>query len=198
VTPLEPAREAAETPAEPIAHPEYVLATDLPGSAVEDESFYHRRAAHRIAEAVEQVLKIEAPLHLSELTRRVAAGWGVSRVTAKPQRRVAQLLEGLDPPPIVRDDFVWRGDQNPDSWRTVRVPGHVRDAEAIPPEEVAAAVELALRGSVSTGREALARGAASVLGIRAGARVRAVMDAGIDLLVARGTCAVEGDVVTLR
>ncbi|MEQ1507242.1 MAG: DUF3320 domain-containing protein, partial [Myxococcota bacterium] len=183
----------------PVAdHPRYTAADGLPGPATAGESFYHGRAERRVVEALQQVLAVEAPLHLTELVRRVGAAWGVTRVTAKPKAHVTGLLAKLDPAPRVQDEFVWRADQDPAAWTTVRVPGLVRAAEAIPPEEFAAAVGALLRGSVSSTRADLARGAAQLLGIaRAGPRVRAVVDAAIDRLAAQGHCRIAGDVVTL-
>jgi hypothetical protein len=148
------------------------------------------------------VLAVEAPLHLDDLSRRIAESFGGLRITERLRSHIMEHLRALPAAAVVRGDFVWRADQAPDTWSTFRgltSAGEARAAELVPPEEVAAAAAWVLSRSLSTTREDLVRETARLLGFqRVGAKVTERMLAGIGLLVRSGRCAMEGDRVEWR
>ena len=147
------------------------------------------------------VVDVEAPVHLDELARRVGACFGVGRLGTRLRRRVAELVGVLDAA-TVRGDFVWRREDDPGCWQAVRTPAageEPRDAELLPPEEIAAAVAWVLRGSLALPEVDLSRETARLFGIqRLGARVSERMTTGIELAVARGQALREGERIVWR
>ncbi len=92
---------------------------------------------------------------------------------------------------------VWRADQDVDALPAVRAADDAaenrRDAAEIPLAEVAAAAAVVLARNVGLPVDDLVREAARLLGFgRLGERVQQRMRAGIDVLIARGGCKVEG------
>ena len=178
---------------EPSAPP-YVEAA-LPAVSVDPESMYGKTALDGLNAAVREVVRVEAPVHVDELTRRVAGAYGVSRLSDRVRRRVREAVDtvaqagGL----VLREDFVWPAGVDPATWSTVRGAGP-RDASLIPPEEIAAAVEQVLHAALSCPEEALLREAARRFGIiRLGVKVTTAMQAGLAICVAQGRVRWVGD-----
>lgn len=150
--------------------------------------------AEAIADVIAAVLATEAPVHGELLVRRVASFFDLPRVTARTRARVLELARSLPPDkrPSERDEVLWPPGLDPDAWSAFRVPAAAdpasqREAEHIPPEEVANAAVHVVRTQVALGRQDLLRQTALLLGFaRVGARVRASIAAGIDRAVARG------------
>jgi hypothetical protein len=87
--------------------------------------------------------------------------------------------------------FVWATHQDPRTYEVVRIQGSGerdrRKAVEIPLEEVANAAAAVLRDQVSMDADDLSREAGRVLGFhRAGANLKARMDLGLEVLLARG------------
>ncbi|MEQ1507964.1 MAG: DUF3320 domain-containing protein, partial [Myxococcota bacterium] len=146
---------------------------------------------------VQEVIDVEAPLHVAELTRRVGAAFGVLKVTAKAQRRVVSIAKKLSPPSVVRDTFVWRAGEDPATYDRVRGPapdGTLREAEHLPPEEVAAAAAIVLTDNLAMPHADLVRETARLFGLsRMGRKIAEGMAVGIAMLVDRGRAEVQGD-----
>ena len=156
---------------------------------------YAAAALPGLVTAVREVVRVEAPVHVDELTRRVAGAYGVSRLSDRVRRRVREAVDavartgGL----VLRDDFVWPAGVELSAWSMVRGAGP-RDASLIPPEEIAAAVEQVLHAALSCPEDALLREAARRFGIiRLGVKVTTAMQAGLAICVARGRARRVGD-----
>jgi very-short-patch-repair endonuclease/preprotein translocase subunit Sec61beta len=166
------------------------------------ESIHEVSGAHEATRRALDVLSIEAPIHVDELTRRVLASFGAARITDRGRARILDLLRLAPNVAVIHGDFVWRRDQPRDTWSMIRGPsstGEIRAAELIPDEEIAAAAAWILARCLSTTRDDLLRQTARIFGIaRAGTRVAERMQAGIDTLEARGHCATQGDRVEWR
>ncbi|HEX2094131.1 MAG TPA: DUF3320 domain-containing protein, partial [Longimicrobiaceae bacterium] len=145
---------------------------------------FNAAPASLIGRAVEEVVAVEAPLHLADLAARVAARWECDRVGPKMLRRVREVAEAL----AERGRVEVRGD-------FVHVPGRpivVRSragtripAERIAPEEYREAVLAVLRTGNGIDRRALTNTVRGLFGfIRTGATLEAAIGAAIDALLA--------------
>ena len=104
---------------------------------------------------------VEAPISLTELSRRVASAWGHKRLTEKVRRRVLDAVEAAEQSRqgTRRGEFYWRLDQDPDGLTLARGPaddGEVRDPDDIAEEELAAGALVVLRGLLSARLPSLA------------------------------------------
>lgn len=172
--------------------------------SVDPESLYAVTATAALRERIRELVRVEAPVHVDEVCRRVAACWGVGRLTGRVRTRVTGEVSVLATAGafIVRGDFVWPRELDPASWAVIRGPGTdgaVRDADLLPPEEVATGAAWVLSRSLSLDEATLARETAKLFGItRLGRHVDQRMRAGIDVLVVRGTAAREGERLSWR
>ena len=163
------------------------------------EAMYHSPATRLIRARVEQTMVVEAPIHVDELCRRVAACWGLSRVTDRVRRRVLDAAEGafrLD------GEFAWAPGVDPAGWTDIRGPredGTTRDIELVCPEEIDAALSWTLSHSLSLDEPALVRETARLFGLtRPGRKVDERLRGRVSALVERGLAAREGDRVAWR
>jgi hypothetical protein len=184
--------------------PPYRIAR-LPPAAGSAEAFFDLEMDDRIVADVLAVAEAEGPVHEKLLARRVAAHWGVARLTARPLRRVAEALQRLaqDGKVLLDGEFVWPASVDRASYAGFRAAPDGEEAPrelgAIPPEEVANAAAAILRDSGSLDRDALGREIARLFGIsRMGANVRECVDRGMEVLVASERAEVRGDRVQLK
>jgi hypothetical protein len=146
-----------------------------------------------------RLVDAEGPLPVDEICRRVAACWGVARLTDRVRARVAPELAALAKTGALtmRGAFVWPRGADPETCASIRGPaadGTVRDAELLAPEEVAVAATWVLSRSISMDEAGLVRETARVFGItRVGKKVEERMRAGIDVVCARGLGRRDGD-----
>ncbi len=199
---LEPQTETAPILLEPEKEPEpeenlpeYSICT-LDPMGVPAEDFYLANQDRTVRQQLRRVLEIEAPISREQLCRRVLAAWGITRLGARPERRIGSLLERM---PVLcthsgNREFYWNPGQLPEEYRQFRVPqegGFRRDPEDIPPEEFACAVEYVLKRQVSLPKEDLIREVYKLFGFqRTGCALAEAADAGIQIAVERG-CAIE-------
>src|SRR5690606_5952857 len=160
------------------------------------------RATATIRRLVREVLDREAPVHVDLLCRRVADAFG-ARLTARARERILAVVDRLPAAerPNGRDGFLWLPGVEPAGWRRYRVPDAAvpdsqRDADEIPPEEVANAAAAVLGEQVALPREDLLRETSRRLGfLRLGARVDEAMRRGVELLIARGDAREDGGTI---
>lgn len=181
-----PAAVVAPSPTGPPTIP-YVKAT-LSEVSIDGEAMYAAFATAEIHRLIRELTDIEAPILIDEVCRRVAACWSITRLTDRLRRRVVPEVEALAKGEglAIHGDFVWPMGAPPSAWNTIRGPSHdgtLRDAELIPPEEVAVAAAWVLSRSLSLDEATLSRETAKIFGIsRVGRKVDERMRAGIDVL----------------
>jgi very-short-patch-repair endonuclease len=168
------------------------------------DDFHEPEATERIREVMRAVLAHEAPVSLELFTRRVAAPWGHTRLTARLTDRVTEAL----PPDEFRqirgtsEEFLWRADQDPETYEGFRVPAPdgqgERQPEDIPPEEYANAALMVLRGHVAMSLTDLSRETARAFGFhRLGSKLTECTEDGIRALCSGDEANLEGEEVTL-
>lgn len=177
----------------------YVVCALPPVTDATSESFLEPRHRRRIREQIAEVLKAEAPISKALLYRRVLGAWSIGRAGARITSQIDGLLQDMDIRQIThgRRSFLWRTDQQPSHYNTYRLAANEaqkRDADDLPPEEVAACVKALLEQQLSLPRAALIREAARVMGYtRLGSKVEEAFVAGVDWAVANGKVRVDGE-----
>ena len=144
----------------------YLAAAVPAGRRAPDDLFAPRHLAE-VGKIIDQVLAAEAPIHLDVLARRVAAYFGIGRLTQRVIDQVRVALAGRgrwgD-----EDDVVWRLDQDPAGVPAVRVAGQGasarREIHEVPLAEVAAAARIVVERAVGITAADLVRDAARLLG----------------------------------
>ena len=157
------------------------------------DDFYNAESDSSIRTLIEAVVSKEGPVSLELVARRVAEHWGVGRVTSRTVKRIEGLTEKADVK-IVREVervFLWVPSQDPKIFSLFRIAGEdeisKRDAEYLPPQEVANAALHVLEQHVSLPIADLVRETSRQLGYqRTGPTVDKAMRGGIGLLVRKG------------
>jgi very-short-patch-repair endonuclease len=166
------------------------------------DDFYDVKSDRSIRELIEAVVSKEGPVSLELLARRVAEHWAVGRVTGRAVRRVEELC-GKANVIVAREAdgvYLWNPDQDPETFEIFRVAGEAdnskRDAEQLPPQEVANAALHVLEQNVSMPVMDLVRETARLFGYqRTGPAVEKAMRSGIGLVLRKGGAKEEGGVV---
>ncbi len=146
---------------------------------------FNAAPAPLVGRAVDEVVAVEAPLHLADLAARVVARWGCERVGPRMMQRVREVAEALAKRGRigVRGDFVYAAGVEEVRVRTragTRIP-----AERIAPEEFRAAVLRVLRAGDGMDRKTLTAGVRRLFGFgRTGPTLDAAIGAAIDALLA--------------
>jgi hypothetical protein len=171
---------------------------ELPRVSEDPETIHDPRRSAEVRAAVARVVAQEAPLHVDLLARRVGTAFGATKVTERLRKRILAVAAAV----TVRGEVVWPAGVDPAGWTRIRGPaveGVSRDAGELPVEEIAAAAAWLLSTNLSMPTADLLRETARVFGIqRMGAKVSEAMAAGVDLLVARGRAAKDGERVSWK
>lgn len=198
--PGSPAGREAPAPADPAVAAYCPVAVEVIGPP---EAFEDRRREGRIRTLIRRVAADEGPVHSDVLFRRMALAFGIPRITARIEEAMRRHLDEAVAAgaATLRGTFVWPPDPRPDALPAPRGPaasGETRDIEHVAVEEAASAALLVLRGSVALPREDLARATGSVFGWkRLTARLQALVDQAVLLLVTRGDAAADEERVRL-
>jgi|GEM_PF-3246474 len=176
----------------------------LPAVPLPSEEFHNTRHVKRITEQVRQVIDGEGPISRSLLTRRVIQAWGMSRSGARIERHLSSVLDQLSATTTAWEGqvYYWPQQVDPAQYEQYRVSSQEaerRQAEDLPPEEVASAVRevLFLHGSLMV--DDLVREAVKLLGYaRTGAALDKAMRGGVHEAVRRGWATIEEDRVSYR
>ncbi|TGE20639.1 DUF3320 domain-containing protein [Hymenobacter aquaticus] len=181
-------REAAPSGPVPLAEP-YQLA-QLPAAARQQEVHQHPMA--RLAGWVAQVVAVESPVHLDEVTRRIALATGATQVGVRIRKSVADAVRLAGNLRHIRPEgaFLWAP-----AMTAAAVP--LRDRSALPaasrklhfvaPEELAQALLTIVRHSFALERSAVVLPAARLLGFaRPSEEMREQIDAAVQQLVDQG------------
>ncbi len=158
----------------------------FPAAVLSPEAFLEPRYEKTIRQRIEQVIKAEAPVSASLLTKRVVQSFGIARAGSRLQAHMAGLLGkmALNTTTDQEQTFYWRKNQEPEAWPGFRVNGtdeDHRDVRELPIQEVSNAICTVLYEQISMPREDLLREAAKQLGYtRLGGNVLATLGKGLE------------------
>jgi superfamily I DNA and/or RNA helicase len=147
------------------AMPEYQVCTSL---GIPTSGELHEQPAGQLAVAVENVVKVEGPIHIEELIRRIRTLWGLKRSGNRIASALQRGIEVAKKKGAVqqRGDFLW-----PSVVRIVRVRRRSDDPppriEYICEEEIAEAIRAVLRAQFATIPDDLVQESSRLLGIQA-------------------------------
>jgi very-short-patch-repair endonuclease len=193
------AREEPPAPGATSAAAPYQLA-QLPPAIRQRE--LHLHPAGRLAAWVAEVVAVESPVHLDEVTRRLATATGAAQVGSRIRASVAEAaqLAGKIGSIRVQDDFCWTPSM-PASAAPVRdrsaLPPVSRKMNFVAPEELAAAIFTIVRDGFALERAAVALPAARLLGFaRPSEEQRQLLEEEIDKLLLNKTLIENNGVLT--
>jgi very-short-patch-repair endonuclease len=171
-----------------IAIAPYAAAAIPPGRRAPDDMFAPRYLVE-LGKCVEQVLAVEAPIHIELLARRVAAYFGIGKVTPRVIEQVQHAVLGRGKWGDERG-IVWRINQDATSMPPVRVPGSSAQARRsiaeVPLAELASAARVVVERSNGVASTDLVRDCARLLGFtRITSDVTDRVEIGIRLATAR-------------
>jgi hypothetical protein len=172
----------------------YAAAAIPPGRRAPDDMFAPRYLTE-LGKCVEQTLAVEAPIHIELLARRVAAYFGIGKVTPRVVEQVQNAVLGRGKWGDERG-IVWRIDQDPSSVPSVRVAGGNAQARRaiveIPLAELASAARIVVERANGVAAGDLVRDCARLLGFaRITSEVTERVQLGIRLATARELIAVD-------
>ena len=190
-------RPASQGPALPVYEPFAV--GEIKGTP---DDFYDVKSESSIRALIEAVVSKEGPMSLDLVARRVAEHWRVGRVTSRTVKRIESLTRKADVKVVHEADmvFLWASSEDPKTFSLFRIAGEnensKRDAEYLPPQEIANAALHVLEQNVSLPAADLVRETARLLGYqRTGPAVEKSMRNGIGLLIMKGGAQEENGVV---
>ena len=141
---------------------------------------------------MKEVLNTESPVSKDLLYRRVLAAWGSPRIGTRIAAYLDTLLAQMHYLQTVHNSqvFLWKITQVTEqytSYRTAATDGPKRDAEDLPPEEIANAIQAILKHQISLPTPDLIRETAKLFGFaRTGGNVETAMQQGISLAEEKG------------
>ena len=137
-------------------------------------------------------METEAPIMRNLLAKRVLSAWGISKLGTRINAYFEKLInESAIRETTFEDSTVlWKDGLNPDHYEGFRVHTHngqKRDADDLPPEEIANGIKDILSHQISLPKDDLVREAARLFGFaRSGAIVENAMKKGIKIAIQKG------------
>jgi hypothetical protein len=163
---------------------------------------YTDRARKEVIRLLQQLVKVEGPIHLDEAVRRLRTAWGLERTGDRIRRAVEDAAEECVKKDRLRrrGDFLWPAGEG---TVQVRVPAEgqaesQRDLDVVAPEELQQAMRLLVQQGGALSEEALLSQTGRVFGFRSvGENMRARLRACLQELQEQGVCATNAGAVTL-
>ena len=160
----------------------------------------HQHPVGRLAAWVTEVVGVESPVHVDEVTRRLALAAGASQVGSRIRASVQAAIKLATTTRGVRQqaDFLWTPSmREPTPRDRSALPPASRKLGFVAPEELAAAVLAVVRGGFSVEQEAVPPAAARLLGFaRLSEEQRELISGAIDKLLANGSILDKNGVLT--
>ncbi|MGV3765032.1 MAG: DUF3320 domain-containing protein [Chitinophagaceae bacterium] len=163
------------------------------------EDFLLPASQPRITAQLRLVLEAEAPVSKSLAYKRVLAAWGISKLGSRISSRLDQLLEEIEitTTGYNGNTYLWTGGASPANYTGFRSASSdlfKRDADDLPPEEVANCVKDILQNQISLTKADLIRETAKAFGYtRTGGNLEKAMTAGIEKALERGDAVLKED-----
>jgi very-short-patch-repair endonuclease len=173
--------------------PPYVLA-QLPAAVAAKE--LHQHNLNQLAVWVTEIVRVEGPVHLSEVARRLAEAAGASRIGNRIREALekAVRLAGFKGAVRQEGEFLWPATlRQPELRDRSNLPAASRKLALVAPEELALAVQQVVSRSFAIERSEVPAGVVRLLGFgRLSEEMRGVVDAVVGELVERGVLVESG------
>lgn len=159
---------------------------ELPYTPIDSDDYQRSSYQDAIVDRMRKVIEAEAPIEKQRLFNTVRASFGIKRSGRDIQSHNEWLFgRNINAKQTEFNDaiFVWRGDQNPETYDTYRIADEEsgRQITEIPYQELKAAIRDALERSRQLSRDELIESAMRLLGYkRKTTRVRDVIGAAIE------------------
>ncbi|SEI82910.1 Superfamily I DNA and/or RNA helicase [Dyadobacter sp. SG02] len=164
------------------------------------QPFNRQKISHQIM----TILESESPISKNLLSKRLLAAWGIARNGSRTAAHIDNILPTLSLQTTQKGKNVifWKTQHNPSEYAIYRLSEleiHKRDADDLPPEEVANAVKEVLVNQISLPKAELVRETSKLMGYaRAGSNVEMAMSFGIEAAVSKGYCVDEDGRIVLK
>lgn len=149
-----------------------------------------------MADWIAEVVRVESPVHLSEVARRIATAYGVSRVGNRISASLENACRVAERKGLLRrrGEFLWHPEMERPLVRDRRhLPPAARKMELIAPEEICAAIEQIVARSYGIERAPLADEVGRLFGFqRVTEAMRGTIERCIDQTIDEGRIIVEG------
>ena len=127
----------------------------------------HEAPGSFLFDAITEVVRVEGPVHVSEVQRRIADAVGVARIGHRIRQNLNWAIGNAERNGMIvrKGEFLWRTEMNVPVVRDRRdIQG--KRIEMISPEEIAQAIGLIVKHSYGMDRKEAAMEAARILGFR--------------------------------
>ena len=161
----------------------------------------HEVPSFKMVNWIQDVVKIESPVHLDEVTRRIATAVGVGkrgkRIRNKVQTDARQAARSSSVQ--IKEKFLYWSEQGEITVRDrSELPNTSRKLELIAPEEIKVAIKQIVSGAVGIEREELAREVCRLFGFRSvSGDMRRGVDRVVEVLIEDGQLIWQGNSLVL-
>lgn len=127
----------------------------------------HHYSIGKLANWMEEVVKVESPVHFDEVARRMVEAAGVSKVGSRIRECLLQSMNHLKTTKRikVKDDFLWKIDmEKPQVRNRLKLANSARKMKLIAPEEIALAIEKVVEDSIAIRQYELSQFVGKVFG----------------------------------
>ncbi len=134
-----------------------------------DAQSFNAESDESIVSVIQRVLDHEAPIHVDELKKRVAAHWQISRIGNRIGARLDGVIISLlkAKQAFCRGEFIWKEEPNSIAPRCRRsVEGYSFSTETIPPEELDQCISMVLRDKKGRTKEEIITDVTRSMGFR--------------------------------
>lgn len=151
-------------PDEPADTPAYVFAA-VPAAIANEE--IHLHSTKQLSIWIEEIVKIESPVHFDEVARRIIEAAGVARIGPRIRESLLQAVKFAEGNRWIRvsEDFLWHREMTVPGLRDrSNLPSSVKKLKYIAPEEMILAIGQVVRASVAIPPEAVVPFVAKIFG----------------------------------
>ncbi|HEY8461704.1 MAG TPA: DUF3320 domain-containing protein [Blastocatellia bacterium] len=143
-----------------------------------------------LASWIASVVKVESPIHINELARRIANAAGQNRVGSRIKAAIESACEYAEGKGEIRrrGEFFWTKDMvRPVVRDRSNLPAASRKIELVAPEEIAVAIERIVRNSYGIERESICPEVSRIFGFsRTSDEIRNAVESVIDRMLSDG------------
>ena len=170
----------------------YILASLAAVNTYSSDEFLWSENREKIKKQISEVLETEWPISKNLLCKRVLNAWNISRMGTRISYHLQTLLDEMNLIAIkdAHREFYWLSQNKPEDYKQYRIPKNdfeKRDADDLPPEEVANAVKEILSHQISLTKTDLIRETAKLFGYsRVGTNVEYSIAQGINKAIDLG------------